>query len=169
MQLTKTTTRAFAASLALVAAGGTIAGAAVFHLPILGLGRADAASAKVAPTAPKAAPVAHKAHRKVIVKTRYADVIVHVPAPSVSGAAGALSAPPSAARSLQSVPSSAPYNPGPRVSEPVFTTTTTSGSTTPTVGSYHDDGEHGDSHESQDAPEAPEHQGATTTTTTVQP
>jgi hypothetical protein len=46
-------------------------------------------------------------------------------------------------------------------------TTTTSVSTTPTMGSYHDDGEPGDSHDSEDAPDAPEHEGAPTTTTTV--
>ena len=80
MQLTKTTTRAFAASLALVAAGGTIAGAAVFHLPILGFGRADAASANGrAAAAKRPLRSLDKAQPKVIVKTRYVDVIVHVP------------------------------------------------------------------------------------------
>ena len=167
MQLTKTTTRAFAASLALVAAGGTIAGAAVFHLPILGLGRADAASAKVAP-APKPAAVAHKARRKVVVKTRYADVIVHVPAPSAPAAAASFSAPQSAGRSVQSVSSTAPHNSGRGYSQPVYSTTT-SVSTAPTMGSHEHEGEHGDSHDSEDAPDAPEHEGNTTTTTAVQP
>ena len=87
VQLTKTTTRAFAASLAMVAAGGTIAGAAVFHLPILGLGRADAASAKrrAARRQARRSGCARRLSRKVVVKTRYADVIVHVPAPSAAG------------------------------------------------------------------------------------
>ena len=39
---TKTTIRAFAASIAFVAAGATLAGAAVFHLPVLGFGSASA-------------------------------------------------------------------------------------------------------------------------------
>ena len=77
MPLTKSTIRALAASIALVAAGATVAAAAVFQLPILGFAQAHA-SAAVSPggthvvTRP-AAPVK-------IVRTRYVYDIVHRPA-----------------------------------------------------------------------------------------
>jgi hypothetical protein len=77
--LTKTTTRAIAFSIALVAAGATVAGAAVFQLPILGFGRA-AAGATAAPARRPVAP--HKIRPNVIVKTRIVDDIVHRPAPT---------------------------------------------------------------------------------------
>jgi hypothetical protein len=158
---TKTTTRAFAASLAMVAAGGTIAGAAVFHLPILGLGRADVASADATSTAPKRVvhAVPKKAHRKVVVKTRYADVIVHVPAPSSGGSGGAAAIPaPSAAPTLQPA-SSEPVDSVPEVTEPEETTTT-SVSTPSTVGEHDDEGEHEDDGEPADAPDVSEHDDA---------
>ena len=80
--LTKTTIRALAASIALVAAGATVAGAAVFQLPILGFAQARPCRAAVSPggthvvTRP-AAPVK-------IVRTRYVDDIVHRPAPATA-------------------------------------------------------------------------------------
>src|SRR4051794_10594294 len=42
LHLNRTTTRALAASVAMVAAGGTVAGAAVFHIPVLGFGAVNA-------------------------------------------------------------------------------------------------------------------------------
>ncbi len=79
--LNKTTTRALAASIAFVAAGTTVAGVAVFHLPVLGFGRAAAASAATAPVRS-----GHTVIRKVapikVVRTRYVDDIVHRPAPT---------------------------------------------------------------------------------------
>jgi hypothetical protein len=172
--LTKTTTRAFAASLAMVAAGGTIAGAAVFHLPILGINGA-AASTNVAPHTAQAAAAAPKtAHRKVVVKTRVANVIVHVPAPTVGSVSGAAtwSAPSSASSSMQPESSTGPHVSEPQASAPE-STTTTSVSTTTTVGEHDDQGENedlgqqGDGQEHEDAPEVPEHGGASTTTTTT--
>jgi hypothetical protein len=76
---TKTTTRALAASVALVAAGATVAAAAVFELPILGFGRATVASASAVPA--RAVAVHRRVKPKVIVKVRYVDDVVHRPAP----------------------------------------------------------------------------------------
>lgn len=153
MPLTKTTTRAFAASLAMVAAGGTIAGAAVFHLPILGLGRADVASANASPAVKRAAPVARKKVRaKVIVKTRYADEIVHVP--TTSGAPPAAATAPAFA-----APASQPSSTDPVgvVAEPDETTTLPSPATT--VAEHDDEGEdeHEHEHEEADEPDEVEH------------
>lgn len=79
MRFTKSTTRALAASVAFVAAGATVAGAAVFQLPILGFGRADLASATASPAGSRPAlPVVRPpAKAEVIVKSRYVDDIVH--------------------------------------------------------------------------------------------
>jgi hypothetical protein len=78
--LTKTTIRALAASIAFIAAGATLAGAAVFHLPVLGFHSASVASAT-----PPSTPRALTAHRKIaprkIVRIRYVDIVVHRPAP----------------------------------------------------------------------------------------
>lgn len=81
MLLDKTTTRAFAASIALVLAGAVVAGAAVFHLPILGFGSAGAES-----TVPHPSPstTAHGVQPRVIVRTKYVDDVVHRPAPATS-------------------------------------------------------------------------------------
>ncbi len=173
MQLTKTTTRAFAASLAMVAAGGTIAGAAVFHLPILGINGAAASANTASHKADPAVAAAHnKAHRKVVVKTRFADVVVHVPAPSSGTVAAAadVTAPPAPAPTMEPAASTGTHDSGSKVSEPQ-PTTTTSVATPTTVGGHDDQGEHASEPETEDAAEVPEHQGATTTTTTttVQP
>ncbi|HEY5011369.1 MAG TPA: hypothetical protein VIK61_01525, partial [Acidimicrobiia bacterium] len=79
MPLNRTTTRALAASVALVAAGGTVAGAAVFHIPVLGFGASNAGAtatqfAQVAAVRPRAAT---KVMPRRVVKTRYVDQIVH--------------------------------------------------------------------------------------------
>jgi hypothetical protein len=150
--LTKTTTRAFAASLVMVAAGGTIAGAAVFHLPILGLGRADVASASAAPVAKRAVPVApKKVHPKVIVKTRYADQIVHVPAPSVASSATPVAAAVTSAPAQPPAPSPDPVG---TIAEPEETTTTPPSPST-TVAEHDDEGEH--DHEDAAEPDEVEH------------
>ena len=77
MPLNRTTTRALAASVALVAAGGTVAAAAVFHLPVLGFGPANAgatpqqvAAVSFHADATKTAPIR-------VVRTRFVDQIVH--------------------------------------------------------------------------------------------
>jgi hypothetical protein len=77
MPLKTSTTRALAASLAFVAAGATVAGAAVFHLPVLGFGRAPSAHAAV-PVTPVAA---RKVVPRKVVRTRIVTDIVHRPAP----------------------------------------------------------------------------------------
>jgi hypothetical protein len=79
MFFTKTKTRALAASVAFVAAGATVAGAAVFQLPILGFGRAQVASATATPVDAKPAVtvVRRKIEPKVVVRTRYVTDIVH--------------------------------------------------------------------------------------------
>jgi len=173
VQLTKTTTRAFAASLAMVAAGGTIAGAAVFHLPILGINGAAASANSTPHTAEPAAAAAHnKAHRRVVVKTRFADVVVHVPAPSSGTVAAAadVTAPSGPAPTMEPAPSTGSHDSGSTISEPQ-PTTTTSVATPTTMGGHDDGGDHASGPETEDAAEVPEHQGATTTTTTtvVQP
>jgi hypothetical protein len=80
---TKTTTRALAASIALVAAGATVAAAAVFQLPILGFGHASIAAASAVPAR---AVVQRSVEPKVIVKVRYVDDIVHRRAPASTNA-----------------------------------------------------------------------------------
>lgn len=82
MTFSKTTVRAFAASVALVAAGGTVAGAAVFHWPILGFGRESVASASDVTRSAVRTVAARKPSPRVIVKTRYVDDVVHRRAPS---------------------------------------------------------------------------------------
>ena len=79
MPLDRKTARALAASLALVAAGGTVAGAAVFHLPVLGFGPANA-DATARPVAGVSLPKAKKTAPVRVVKTRFVDQIVHKPA-----------------------------------------------------------------------------------------
>jgi hypothetical protein len=85
--LKKTTTRALAASVAFVAAGGTVAGAAVFHLPVLGFGPTNAGA-----TASAVASTTMKKTKTVtpirVVKTRIVDEIVHRRA-ATRGTAGA--------------------------------------------------------------------------------
>jgi hypothetical protein len=81
MPLTKTTTRAFAASIAFVAAGATVAGAAVFHLPVLGFGPASAATRPL-PGRRAVAVEPRKTEPVKIVRTRYVDDVVHRPAPT---------------------------------------------------------------------------------------
>ena len=132
MPFSKTTTRAFAASVALVAAGATVAGAAVFHLPILGFGSTAVASATVTPTTAHHARVAprHKVKVKprVIVKIRYVDDIVHRPAPAPAPApAPVYTQPPAAAPSvaLVSAPIPAAASPATIAPPPVARTSTT--------------------------------------------
>jgi hypothetical protein len=91
----------------MVAAGGTVASAAVFHLPVLGFGVSNAAAssspaarvATVHPQAPRAVP-------RRVVKTRFVDDIVHrrahgsgvssVPGSTAGLQAGAVVSPPTA-------------------------------------------------------------------------
>ena len=78
MPFTKTTARAFAASIAFVVAGATLAGAAVFHLPVLGF---SSASASAAPAPVRKVLATHKVAPRKIVRIRYVDDVVHRPAP----------------------------------------------------------------------------------------
>jgi hypothetical protein len=75
---TKTTARAFAASIAFVVAGATLAGAAVFHVPVLGFSSAAASST---PTPVRKVLAIHKVAPRKIVRVRYVDEVVHRPAP----------------------------------------------------------------------------------------
>jgi hypothetical protein len=75
--LNRTTIRALAASVAMLAAGGTVAAAAVFHIPVLGFGAASAgASANRIEQAAAVRPAKPVAPIRVV-KTRYVDQIVH--------------------------------------------------------------------------------------------
>lgn len=118
MPFTKTTTRALAASVALVAAGATVAAAAVFQLPILGFGRATVASASAVPV--RAVVVRQRVKPKVIVKIRYVDDIVHRPAPVGTDAMRSSQAttPPSANVAYVSTPMPAPAVPTTIASRP---------------------------------------------------
>ena len=78
MPFNKTTARAFAASIAFVIAGATLAGAAVFHLPVLGFSSASASAAR-APV--RKVLAAHKVTPRRVVRIRYVDDVVHRPAP----------------------------------------------------------------------------------------
>jgi hypothetical protein len=96
MTLTKTTTRALAASIAIVSAGATLAGAAVFHLPVLGF---RSAAASESSTHRYEQPIARHAVRPIaVVRVRYVEDIVHRPAPASSYSAPRGVAPNSAAR-----------------------------------------------------------------------
>jgi hypothetical protein len=92
VSLNRTTVRALAASVAMFTAGGTVAAAAVFHLPVLGF---DAAAVR-APTAQveRVASVHTQPVAPIrVVKTRVVNEIVHhhavaasMPAPIASAA-----------------------------------------------------------------------------------
>jgi hypothetical protein len=75
---TKTTAQAFAAAIAFVVAGAALAGAAVFHLPVLGF---SSPSASAAPAPVRKVLAAHKVAPRRTVRTRYVDDVVHRPAP----------------------------------------------------------------------------------------
>ncbi len=129
MPFTQTTVRALAASAVLVAAGGTVAGAAVLHAPILGFGRAEAASANAAPASatPGVPGVERKVRPRVVVKTRYADEIVHRPA------ASSYARPASAPSSAQEVWSSAPSETAPTTTSPTTASSPTTTMAPPVV------------------------------------
>jgi hypothetical protein len=79
MPVSRSTSRAIAASVALVIAGGTLAGAAVFHLPILGFGKgatANAAETRAAQPVEKRV-VVRSPKPRVVLRTRYVNVVVH--------------------------------------------------------------------------------------------
>ena len=76
--VTKTTAQAFAASIAFIVAGAVVAGAAVFHLPVLGF---SAPSASAAPAPVRKVLATHKVTPRRIVRIRYVDDVVHRPAP----------------------------------------------------------------------------------------
>jgi hypothetical protein len=88
--LNRTTVRALAASVAMFTAGGTVAAAAVFHLPVLGF---DAAGASASPRHLEQAAVIHaRAHAVTpvrVVKTRVVTEIVHHHAVAASTSAHA--------------------------------------------------------------------------------
>jgi hypothetical protein len=90
VSFTKTTARALAAAIAFVIAGGTVAGAAVFHLPILGFGPAPVARTTVAPLT---TPTTRKVQPRVVERTRFVDEVVHRPAPRPTLDADVSSAP----------------------------------------------------------------------------
>jgi len=76
--LNRTTVRAVAASVAMLTAGGMVAAAAVFHIPVLGFAAADAGAS---PRHFEQAAVSHTKAKAVtpirVVKTRVVDEIVH--------------------------------------------------------------------------------------------
>jgi hypothetical protein len=79
--LSTTTTRALAASLALVAAGATFAGTAAFHLPVLGF--TQPARAALAAREPRPVQVRRLRPKPVrVVRTRVVTDVVHRPAPT---------------------------------------------------------------------------------------
>ncbi|HTL87658.1 MAG TPA: hypothetical protein VL856_20915 [Acidimicrobiia bacterium] len=129
MPLTQTTTRALAASIAVVAAGATIAGAAVFHLPVFGFGSTSAANAATAPV--RSAPTTTNAVAPIkVVRTRYVDDIVHRPAP---------------VNTRLTVQTAAPTYPPPPVAPGAFTATSptiaVATSQSPTRATYHEGSE----------------------------
>src|SRR5690242_2064464 len=107
MTLTKTTTRALAASIAIVSAGATLAGAAVFHLPVLGF--RSAAAAGESSVHRYVQPVhRHTVRPIVVVRTRYVDDVVHRPAPASSYSVPRGAAPYPAPRAAAAIASPAP-------------------------------------------------------------
>jgi hypothetical protein len=110
----RTTIRALAASMAMLTAGGTVAAAAVFHLPVLGFEAAGASAsqghleAAVVDTAKPVAP-------RRVVKTRIVTEIVHhhaaasaAAAPTGVAAPASVAPPASAASSGAMVPTAPP-------------------------------------------------------------
>ena len=164
MPLNRTTTRALAASVALVAAGGTVAGAAVFHLPILGFGAANAgASSAVVRTVADVRPAAKIAPIRVV-RTRYVDQIVHQ---HRGAAASRATAPqpsaPVAAASPTAAPTTPPTSTDPVTNPPVVDPPTSNPPVVqppepPDSGDGHDGdgsedhGGHGDHHGDDDSP-----------------
>ncbi len=152
MSFTKTTTRALAASIAIVAAGATVAAAAVFQLPILGFGSPAVASASATPVKPTTTVAPRKVVPRIIVKTRYVDDIVHrravasarVPAPSYTPLA-------STVRSATTLTAPAPRTstvPAAAVAPVRMPTTTTTASATWT------DDAHGEHYAETDIPDS---------------
>ncbi len=82
MTRTPTTIRALAASVVMVAAAGTIAAAATFHLPVLGFGSAGAALAEPPSAAIRTAPRHVEPIR--VDRTRVVTSVVHRPSPTVA-------------------------------------------------------------------------------------
>ena len=162
MHLNRTTTRALAASVALVAAGGTVAGAAVFHIPVLGFGAVNAgATGQVAQVANVASekPIAPRR----VVKTRFVDQIVHHQA-AASHSRGYSSAPSATVAAQSGAPMSpsttAETTPPPSTNPPVTTPPVTEPPTTaPPQGDDGHESDHGGDHGGDD-----EHGGSTSTT-----
>ncbi len=151
MSLTTTSVRALAASIAIVASGATFAGAAVFHLPILGFGRTGVASAAAPATtaATIAKPLAHKVRPKVIVKTRVVTDIVHRPAPVPAVADAAWTPPATTAAPPITLPTPVPV----QTAAPVVTSSSTAPawSESEVTDGHHHDSEH-DAEETGAAP-----------------
>ena len=91
MSLNRTTVRALAASVAMFTAGGTVAAAAVFHLPVLGFGAAGV-RAPTAQVERVAAVHAQPVAPIRVVKTRVVNEIVHHHAAAASMSAPVASA-----------------------------------------------------------------------------
>jgi hypothetical protein len=141
---TKTTTRALAASVALVAAGATVAGAAVFQLPILGFGRANVASATTTAARPKPALVVRKVKPKVVVKTRYVVDIVHRRAPA--RAANMQAAPVYASTASAPPPTAYVQAPAVTVAAPAPAAIAPPRTSSPTTAAWSEDGSDGVEH-----------------------
>lgn len=145
MSLNRTTIRALAASVAMFTAGGTVAAAAVFHLPVLGFDAAGASS----PTA-QVEPVATVHAKPVVplrvVKTRVVTEIVHhhAAAASMPAPAAPFAVPAPAASVSSTSGTTAPS--APVAQQP----------TSPTGGGYETDDGHEDGHDghggSEDVP-----------------
>ena len=167
MPLNRTTTRALAASVALVAAGGTVAGAAVFHIPVLGFGASNAGAAATQFVQASAVRTsATKALPRRVVKTRYVDQIVHHHS-AWSGSAGVTTA----AGVSAPAPAAAPATAAPRHADEAPPTTPPTMDPTPPpteeppTSEPPDDGGH-DSHEGHGGHGGGDDNPATTTTTT---
>jgi hypothetical protein len=151
VRFTKSTTRALAASVAFVAAGATVAGAAAFQLPSLGFGRANVASAAATPghAKPAVASVRRKVEPKVIVKTRYVTDIVHRRAPARAYTTSAAPAPAAPVAPVAVAPASRTFVPAPAIAPSTTIAPSSSTTTSPTT-AWTEDGP--DSHDHGTAP-----------------
>jgi hypothetical protein len=141
MALKRSTARAVAASFAIVVAGATFAGAAVFHLPILGF---KSRSPVNGVEQRFERPGIVRAQKRVVVRTRYVDVVVHRPSAPVAQPPAASTFPtiasgPAGTTYATTTPT-APVTP--RTTEPTRTSTSapapTTTSTVPVLEPEHD-------------------------------
>jgi hypothetical protein len=142
MALKRSTARAVAASFAIVVVGGTFAGAAVFHLPILGF--RSGSPARAVEQRFERPGIVRASKRRVVVRTRIVDVVVHRPsapvaAPPIASTSSITGAGP-VGTSYDTTTVPAPVNPS--TTEPTRISTTvpvaTTATTTPVVAREHE-------------------------------